>query len=107
MGNFRISFERTLRLPDDGKEYPLPPGLGEFPVLKVEDFAGKVPDSWLESGLSDSALAPLRALEHAIAVLVIPGDSRGVYRQSKMKTAVSLERNGLFGIKTPGIHSLQ
>ncbi|HVG23910.1 MAG TPA: hypothetical protein VND45_07130 [Thermoanaerobaculia bacterium] len=27
-----ISFERTLRIPDDGKRYPLPPGLGLFPI---------------------------------------------------------------------------
>ena len=27
-----IEFERTLRIPDDGKHYPLPPGLGAFPL---------------------------------------------------------------------------
>jgi hypothetical protein len=27
-----LSFERTLRIPDDGKAYPLPPGLGPFPI---------------------------------------------------------------------------
>ena len=31
-GNLAISFERTLRIPDDGKRYPLPPGLGLFPI---------------------------------------------------------------------------
>jgi len=30
-----ISFERTLRIPDDGKAYPLPPGLGLFPIRPV------------------------------------------------------------------------
>ena len=25
---FRIDFQRTLRIPDDGHEYPLPAGLG-------------------------------------------------------------------------------
>jgi hypothetical protein len=29
---FHLSFHRTLRLPDDGRVYPLPPGLGLFPV---------------------------------------------------------------------------
>ena len=24
--------KRTLRIPDDGKHYPLPPGLGAFPL---------------------------------------------------------------------------
>jgi len=32
-----ISFERTLRLPDDGRTYPLPPGLGLFPVRRLDD----------------------------------------------------------------------
>lgn len=32
-----ISFERTLRIPDDGKAYPLPPGLGLFPIRAVGD----------------------------------------------------------------------
>ncbi len=36
---FSVSFQRTLRIPDDGKTYPLPPGLGEFPICKVDDYA--------------------------------------------------------------------
>lgn len=27
---FAVSFHRTLRIPDDGRTYPLPPGLGMF-----------------------------------------------------------------------------
>lgn len=45
-----IEFQRTLRLPDDGKTYPLPPGLGRFPMRHVEDFKGKVPANWQEHG---------------------------------------------------------
>lgn len=48
--NFRVTFQRTLRIPDDGNEYPLPPGLGEFPILRVDDFKDTVPKSWLERG---------------------------------------------------------
>lgn len=48
--HFRVAFERTLRIPDDGGEYPLPPGLGEFPVLRVSDYADRVPASWRERG---------------------------------------------------------
>lgn len=33
-----ISFQRTLRLPDDGKTHHLPPGLGRFPLRHIEDF---------------------------------------------------------------------
>ena len=46
----RIGFQRTLRIPDDGRDYDLPPGLGEFPLRHVDDFAGKVPAPWLEHG---------------------------------------------------------
>jgi hypothetical protein len=45
-----IHFQRTLRIPDDNREYPLPAGLGRFPVFHVDDFAEKVPKSWLEHG---------------------------------------------------------
>ena len=47
---FTVSFQRTLRIPDDGKVYPLPPGLGAFPIHRVEDYLDRVPDSWSEEG---------------------------------------------------------
>lgn len=47
---FAVSFQRTLRLPDDGHVYPLPPGLGRFPVLKVEDYLDRAPLAWREHG---------------------------------------------------------
>lgn len=46
----QIEFQRTLRIPDDGEDYPLPPGLGQFPLCHVDDFANKVPDGWIEHG---------------------------------------------------------
>jgi hypothetical protein len=46
----RIEFQRTLRIPDDGKEYPLPAGLGRFPLRHVDDFPQRVPGRWLEHG---------------------------------------------------------
>ena len=33
-----ITFQRTLRLPDDGTTHHLPPGLGRFPLRHIEDF---------------------------------------------------------------------
>jgi hypothetical protein len=45
-----IEFQRTLRIPDDGMDYPLPPGLGRFPLRHVDDFAKNVPPAWLEHG---------------------------------------------------------
>jgi len=46
----RIDFQRTLRIPDDGRQYPLPAGLGRFPLRHVDDFARRVPERWLEHG---------------------------------------------------------
>jgi hypothetical protein len=46
----RIDFQRTLRIPDDNREYCLPPGLGRFPLQHVDDFSEKVPSSWAEHG---------------------------------------------------------
>lgn len=46
----RIDFQRTLRLPDDGRIYPLPAGLGRFPLRHVDDFASRVPATWIEHG---------------------------------------------------------
>lgn len=45
-----IDFQRTLRIPDDGKTYSLPPGLGRFPLRHVDDFAKRVPGKWIEHG---------------------------------------------------------
>lgn len=45
-----IDFQRTLRIPDDNREYPLPPGLGRFPVAHVDDYAAKLPEVWRHHG---------------------------------------------------------
>jgi len=45
-----VSFKRTLRIPDDGNTYPLPPGLGNFPLRHVDDYSKKVPEKWIEHG---------------------------------------------------------
>jgi hypothetical protein len=50
IGNVGITFHRTLRIPDDGGQYPLPPSLGAFPLCKVSDYAATVPESWDEHG---------------------------------------------------------
>lgn len=45
-----IDLQRTLRVPDDGRDYPLPPGLGSFPLEHVDDHAERVPADWLGRG---------------------------------------------------------
>ena len=48
----RVAFHRTLRVPQDGREYPLPAGLGQFPIVHVEDLPNQasVPSSWRRAG---------------------------------------------------------
>ncbi len=43
---FILSLQRTLRIPNDGKVYPLPPGLGNFPIYKTSDYRGSIPKDW-------------------------------------------------------------
>ena len=45
-----IDFQRTLRIPDDGADYPLPPGLGRFPLRHLDDYAERLPSDWLKRG---------------------------------------------------------
>ena len=45
-----VEFQRTFRIPDDGKTYPLPPGFGAFPLRHVDDHADRVPPQWLDRG---------------------------------------------------------
>ena len=55
-----VTFQRTLRIPDDGQEYPLPPGLGRFPMRHVDDFAANLPKTWIKHG---GVLLPIHQAE--------------------------------------------
>lgn len=45
-----IRFKRTLRIPDDDKVRPLPPGLGDLPLERVEEHAARLPAGWIDRG---------------------------------------------------------
>lgn len=49
LGPVRVAFERTLRIPEVGL-HDLPPGLGRFPLRRVEDYLSSVPQEWLAHG---------------------------------------------------------
>lgn len=55
-----IHFQRTLRIPDDGLDYPLPPGLGSFPLRHLDDYARRAPRDWLTRG---GVLMPMHQAE--------------------------------------------
>ncbi len=50
LGELHITFHRTLRIPDNGRRYPLPPSLGAFPLRHVDDYRDRVPEAWRERG---------------------------------------------------------
>lgn len=56
----RVSFQRTLRIPDDNREYGLPPGLGNFPMEHVEDHSARLPQGW---GAHGGVLLPMYQAE--------------------------------------------
>jgi len=49
LGPVIVTFQRTLRIPEDGI-HPLPPGLGVFPLRRVEDYPNTVPAHWRARG---------------------------------------------------------
>ena len=55
-----IEFQRTLRIPDDSRDYPLPPGLGSFPLRHLDDYAARLPDAWQVRG---GVIAPMHQAE--------------------------------------------
>lgn len=42
-GVLQITFHRTIRVPDNGLPYELPPDLGEFPIYSVRDYEKNLP----------------------------------------------------------------
>jgi hypothetical protein len=57
---FAASFHRTLRVPESGGPYPLPPGFGSFPILPVSALGERLPPAWREDTLG---LVPMRRRE--------------------------------------------
>ena len=55
-----VSFQRTLRIPDDGAAYPLPPGFGNFPLRHLDDHSPRLPREWRSRG---GVLMPMHQAE--------------------------------------------
>jgi hypothetical protein len=41
--NLEISLRRTIRVPDNGKPYELPPDMGGFPLYSVNKYKSRLP----------------------------------------------------------------
>lgn len=50
IGSLEVRFMRTIRIPDDGRQHPLPPSLGTFAVRRVSDYSDRVPAEWVRHG---------------------------------------------------------
>lgn len=48
--SLQISFARTVRIPEDGKKYDLPPNLGYFPLFDTRPFRQRLPPSVAAQG---------------------------------------------------------
>lgn len=46
----KISFKRTIRVPDKDMINNLPPNLGTFAIHKIQDYAARLPDAMVEKG---------------------------------------------------------
>jgi hypothetical protein len=56
----KIDFQRTLRVPNDSRTYPLPAGLGKFPLCHIDDLADGLPARIVKRG---GVALPMRMAE--------------------------------------------
>lgn len=100
----KVSFHRTIRVPDNGSISQLPPGLGSFPLHKVRDHASRLPAAIVRKGgvffpmhqkeamwVSLQATAPFMVKMYAGGVNVVSGehseeDDTTTQRRSALKT---------------------
>ncbi len=66
-----VELIRTLRIPDDGREYPLPPGFARFPLRHLDDHAARLPEHWRRRG---GVVAPLHQAEAMWINFDAPGE---------------------------------
>ncbi|GJE93531.1 ubiquitin-domain-containing protein [Phanerochaete sordida] len=50
VGGVNITFMRTTRIPDDGKSYELPTGLGQFSLYNTASYADRLPSALADKG---------------------------------------------------------
>ncbi|KAF2496946.1 ubiquitin-domain-containing protein [Lophium mytilinum] len=50
LDDLQIAFKRTVRVPDDSNSSALPPGLGNFPLFEVREYAKSLPANMAAKG---------------------------------------------------------
>lgn len=100
----RINLQRTLRIPDDGRTYPLPPGFGCFPALMVDDYKDRVPAHWREHG---GVFVPMYASEALWIAFACTYNGGPVYPFAVRVAAGKINAvsgDGWSDVMTPGDH---
>ena len=60
--SLRVGIQRTLRIPDDGRTYPLPPALGRLAIRAASDYPAPTAQGWRDGA---HFIAPMHAREAA------------------------------------------
>ena len=106
---FTIEFQRTLRIPDTKNTYPLPAGLGRFPLRHVEDHADKLPHGTQARGgvvlpmwqaeamwISFSNEGPSRGLDFPVAIKIAAGKINAVSGERWRRDCIATRKITLF-----------
>jgi hypothetical protein len=99
--SFSIDFQRTLRIPDSEKTYPLPPGLGRFPLRHVEDLAANLP---IETTYRGGIILPMWQAE----AMWLRFSNKGPHRRLPFPVAIKVAAGKINAVTgepwRPGLH---
>src|SRR5918999_422736 len=115
IGGLEITFQRTLRIPDDGNTYPLPPWLGginagdgfirqfvAMPLGMGYTVEGQITGQEEEGGIQIKAFGsklPPRHLDHikaySVDAMAAPAASMGLGAGGKMKQEIYPDEYGI------------
>lgn len=103
-----ISFKRTIRVPDNKELSKLPPGLGSFPLYRVQDYAHRLPPNMMDKGgiffpvhqreamwIKFKASAPFVIKIYCGGVNVVSGEHAAEDAETKQRRAKLLEQGEL------------
>ncbi|KLU90641.1 hypothetical protein MAPG_10493 [Magnaporthiopsis poae ATCC 64411] len=90
--DLKITFQRTIRVPETQRRYDLPPGLGGFPIFDIRPFSASLPASVVDKGglffpmyrtsfyLITRLTPPLRPRDGAQSLSAVPPGPRVLFR---------------------------
>lgn len=103
-----ISFERTIRVPDNKALSRLPPSLDSFPLYKIQDYAHRLPQSMIDKGgvffpmhqkeamwINFEATAPFMIKIYCGGVNVVSGEHAAESAEAKQRRAKLFEQGEL------------